>query len=126
MYRYFNVKITPNIKDDSIIRAIAIAKEMDYADVFRAMNKHKKITGAHYFCSPGNPQSYLSNVLHLNRVSITPNENGYRMSVSDFCQEYPVGRYIVSLGSEYSAIIDGVILDIRNCSNDQVHAYYVC
>lgn len=126
MYRFFNVCVAPNLRNDSIIRAIAIAKEMDYGYIFRAINKHKKITGAHYFCSPGHPQDFLSNVLHLNRVSISPNKNGYRMSAADFCKEHPHGRYIIALGNEWSAVIDGVILDIRDCSNDQVYAYYVC
>ena len=123
-YRYCNATITPKINNDSIIRAISITTEMDYGDVFRSINRHKKITGAHYFCSPGHPQDYLSNVLNLERVSVHPDENGTRMTVSEFCDKYPAGRYIVSTGNEWSAVVDGFILDTKDCSKDSVYAYY--
>jgi hypothetical protein len=123
-YRYCNATITPKINNDSIIRAISITTEMDYGDVFRSINRHKKITGAHYFCSPGHPQDYLSNVLNLERVPVHPDENGTRMTVSEFCDKYPAGRYIVSTGNEWSAVVDGFILDTKDCSKDSVYAYY--
>lgn len=124
-YRYCNATITPKINNDSIIRAISITTETDYGDVFRSINRHKKITGAHYLCSPGHPQDYLSNVLNLERVSVYPDENGTRMTVSEFCDKYPAGRYIVSTGNEWSAVVDGFILDTKDCSKDSVYAYYV-
>lgn len=98
---------------------------MKYMDVQRGLNAHKKITGAKYYYSSGHPRSYVENVLGFPRVLIPKKEDGSRMTAREFCQVHPKGRYIISMPGHWSAVINGMIVDTWDCSEEGLYSYYV-
>lgn len=46
-----------------------------------------------------------------------------RMTVLEFAESHPIGRYVVCVASHETACVDGVILDAWNCGGDCVVGY---
>lgn len=46
-----------------------------------------------------------------------------RMTVLQFAETHPTGRFIVSVANHETAVVDGVILDAWNCGGDCVVGY---
>ncbi|MBQ8742945.1 MAG: hypothetical protein IJZ03_06215 [Clostridia bacterium] len=97
---------------------------MDYKDVQRGLNDHKKITGAKTFNSDDNPRSYVENVLGFPKVAIAKKEDGSRMTAREFCQSHPKGRYIISMSGHWSAVINGTVVDTWDCSDEGLYSFY--
>lgn len=50
-----------------------------------------------------------------------------RLTVEQFAQQHPTGRYLVKVANHLTAVIDGVIKDAWNTSNEVVYKYFeVC
>lgn len=47
-----------------------------------------------------------------------------RMTVREFAEKHPNGRYVVQIASHFTACVDGVILDAWNCGAKCVVGYY--
>lgn len=124
MFQYYNAHPHQAQVGDCVKRAIAVAMGMDYMDVQRELNQHKKITGAKQFNSDGNPQSYVETVLGFQRVTIPDRGDETGMTADKFCKIYPKGRYIITMSGHWSAVINGTILDTWDCGNERLHSYY--
>ncbi len=123
-FRYYNAHPRHLLVDDCVKRAISVTCGMDYMDVQRGLNAHKKITGAKDFNSPGNPRSYVEKVLGFPRVAIPKKDDGSRVSAHEFCEIHPKGRYIISMSGHWSAVINGTIVDTWDCSEEGLYSYY--
>ena len=123
-FLYYNAHPYQLEVDDCVKRAITVTTGMDYMDVQRGLNQHKKITGAKKFNSDGNPQSYVANVLGFPRVTIPKKTDGTRVMAKEFCKTHPKGRFIISMSRHWSAVINGTILDTWDCGNKELLSYY--
>lgn len=47
-----------------------------------------------------------------------------RMTVEQFAETHPTGRYVISVASHETACVDGVILDAWNCGHKCVVGYF--
>lgn len=47
-----------------------------------------------------------------------------RMTVCEFAETHPNGRYVIQVASHFTACVDGVILDAWNCGEKCVVGYY--
>lgn len=118
MYKYYNAHPCGLVTDDCVKRAITVTTGMAYADVQRALNRYKKVTGAKSFNSDRNPHRYVENVLSAKKI-VFP-----KMTALQFCQNYPKGRFILDMKEHWSCAVDGVIYDIWDCSDETVNYAY--
>jgi hypothetical protein len=122
------------IANDCTTRAIAIAAEMSYQEVYDLVN----VYGKRY--PPKNPRKRSSARTGIPKSSIDKlmKELGWKwmptMGIGTGCQvhlraaELPPGRLIVRVSKHMVAMIDGVLYDIGDPSRDGdrcVYGYYV-
>ena len=125
MYKYCNVHPKHLDVEDCVKRAIVLTTGMDYMEVQRGLNAHKKITGEKSFNSGKNPGSYVENVLGAKRIRFYKEEGKPQMPGADFCEKFGIGKYILSMPGHWTACIDGVIWDTWDCSTEIVYSCYV-
>ena len=123
-FLYYNAHPYQLDVDDCVKRAITVTTGMEYMEVQRGLNQHKKLTGAKKFNTDRNPQSYVENVLRFPRVSISKKADGTRITVNEFCKSHPKGRFILSILGHWSAVINGTILDTWDCGDEELYSYY--
>ena len=123
-FLYYNAHPYQLEVDDCVKRSITVTTGMDYMDVQRGLNQHKKITGAKKFNADGNPQSYVENILGFSRVTISKKSDGTRVTANEFCKTHPKGKFIISMSGHWSAVINGTILDTWDCGNKELLSYY--
>ena len=116
---------------DCVCRAIAIAAQMPYKDVYNLINEYGKAERL------GKNQKKRSNA----RTGVYPKtlrkimaDLGWTwvptMKVGQGCKvhlredELPKGRLIVNVSRHDVAVIDGVIHDITDCSRDETRCVY--
>ena len=117
MFCYYNAHPLGLNTNDCTKRAISACTCIPYNEVQKELNRCKKITNAKYFYTDGNPHYYVEKVLGCKRIP-------YYQTVSDFCNQYPVGRYILSLKGHWTAVIDGNCYDTHDCTNEIAHFFY--
>ena len=125
MYKYCNVHPKHLDVEDCVKRAIVLTTGMDYMEVQRGLNAHKKITGEKSFNSGKNPGSYVENVLGAKRIRFYKEEGKPQMTGANFCEKFGIGKYILSMPGHWTACFDGVIWDTWDCSNEIVYSCYV-
>ncbi len=123
MYKYYNANPKNLMIGDCVKKAIVVAAGMDYKTVQRELNRHKRVTGAEFFNSHHNPDSYVLNVLHAEKLCFSAGD-GAQMTVGRFCEEYPVGRYILVLDGHWTPCVDGVIYDMWYPEKETVYSAY--
>jgi hypothetical protein len=118
---------------DCVTRAIAIATQKPYQEVYDALNKlskvEKPIKGKNSLARTGVFRKTYENYLLENGWKWTP-----CMKIGQGCkvhlrkEELPIGRLIVSVSRHLTAVIDGVLYDNHDCSRDGsrcVYGYYM-
>ena len=110
--------------EDCVKRAIVIATGMDYMEVQRGLNRHKKVTGAKAFNDKRNPDSYIENVLGAKRLTIPKGQMTVAESVDLVaCVQENVALIIGIKGHWTAALIEngkGTVYDTWNCMNELV------
>ena len=117
---------------DCVCRAIAIATETDYLDVYNLINEYakserkgKRMTG----------NSSARNGVYKKTIKKIMEEHfGWKwtptMLIGQGCKvhlregELPMGRLVVSVSGHEVAVIDGVINDRYDCSRDGTRCVY--
>lgn len=118
MYKYYNPHPKGLSTNDCVKRAIVVVTGMDYSKVQRELNEYKTVTGAKSFNSIKNLR-YVEDVLKAKKITLQ-NE----LTVEEFCQKHPRGRYILDMDEHWSACVDGYIYDTWNCGKEKVNFAY--
>jgi hypothetical protein len=118
---------------DCVTRAIAIATEKPYQEVYDSLNQLSKMEKP----TKGKDSASRTGVFRKTYEKYLK-ENGWKwvpcMKIGQGCQvhlrkeELPNGRLIVSVSRHLTAVIDGVIHDNHDCSrngNRCVYGYYI-
>lgn len=102
MYRYLNRNPNARHIDDCVLRSISLVTNRSWEDVY---NELVDLSGdiGYMFNNVGFVEEYLD--------SRYPRECHFSKTVSEFAQEYPFGKYLVTMDGHITAIIDGVIYD---------------
>lgn len=116
---------------DCVVRAIAIATELPYQQVYDQINidaKSERITKRR------RSRSSARNGVHKDTIRRFMESLGWTwvptMSIGSGCKvhlrdgELPAGRLIVSVSKHLVAVIDGVINDTGDCSRDGTRCVY--
>ena len=118
MYKYYNPHPKGLSVDDCVKRAIVAVTGYDYAVVQRELNEYKKVTGAKSFNSIKNLR-YVEDVLNAKRIKVCSN-----ITVEEFCEQHPRGRYILDMDAHWSACVGGCIYDTWDCGKKRVNFAY--
>jgi len=120
MFIQTNPNPQQNLVGDCVIRAISLATEKDWEQVFielslqgfvmKDMPSSNSVWGA-YLMSQG-----------FKRYVI-PNTCPDCYTIRDFCNDYPTGTYLVATGTHVVAIKDGNYLDTWDSGNE-IPIYY--
>ena len=119
---------------DCVVRAVAIAAELPYQDVYDALSSGCRNERKSYKRSARNGvhtkeewfKQYMSS-LGWEWVPIMGIGTGCMMHLCS--SELPMGRIIVRVSKHYVAVIDGVIHDLSDCSRGGtrcVYGYWRC
>lgn len=121
MFRYINVNPDSNKVDDCVVRAIALAMNCDWDDIYNdlcLMGKELKAMPSTNFVW----DAYLRrNGFHR---YIIPNGCPACYTIRQFCKDYPYGNYILATGSHVIAVIDGDFYDTWDSGNEVPIWYY--
>ena len=124
MFKYYNAHPRKLSVDDCVKRSIAISTGIPYLEVQKGLNDHKKITGVKTFYDNPNPRSYMEKVLGVPCVRASKKPNGEHITVEEFANSHPIGRYVISVSGHWTTCIDGIIYDTWDCSKEGVLSYY--
>lgn len=102
MYRYTNVNPYNRHIDDCVIRAISILTDRTWKEVFDELSELASQEG-YMFDNVVFVEDYLDDKY--------PRECHYSKTVGEFAEEYPIGRYLLSMDNHVTAIINGCVLD---------------
>lgn len=118
MYKYYNGNPCGKTTGDCVIRAISIAENMPWRNVFLWL-----CVEGYDDCTFGDVnqtwERYLK-YLGYQRHEL-PNVTGY--TVSKFADEHKDGTFVVGTGSHAIAVVDGDIIDSWDSSNE-IPLYY--
>lgn len=105
--------------NDCVVRAISIVTESSYKVIYREMNQYLSILGYNRTARQGIPidviHRYMKNI-GWKYVPATRNGNHSNMHLN--ATEMPSGRIIADMAGHVSAMIDGVIYDMWDFSNN--------
>jgi len=116
---------------DCVCRAIAIATEMPYKDVYNLINEFAKSerTGKRKKGKSNARTGVYKNTIrkvmeHLGWEWIPTMQIGSGCKVHLRDDELPNGRLVVNLSKHSTAVIDGVLNDTYDCSRDGTRCVY--
>ena len=114
---------------DCVCRAIAIATEIPYLDVYTALNVHALDERR-----KGSARSSARTGVHKDTIRRFLTQLGWQwtptMAIGSGCKvhlrdgELPMGRLLISVSRHLVAVIDGVIHDTHDCSRDGSRCVY--
>lgn len=110
--------IRPNAINDCVIRAIAIASKQPYDTVWSQL----KLPHSYSF-KRGTASRYWLPWLRQNAVSAFPSRahrsgaNFPQLSLIDFCDLHPIGRFVITMPGHFSSVVDGMVHDDHVISN---------
>ena len=120
-YIFFNPHPKNEYTGDCVKRALVKFTGKSYKEISDELSEHRKITGVRCYNDNPNPHSYATNFMGLTCTIFKKSE---RISVKDFCNRFPKGKYIANTDGHWVAIVDGIIYDTFDCSDFTVYSYY--
>lgn len=108
MYRYYNKNSHNNFIDDCVIRCISTLTDRTWRSVYDELSDLAGDVGL-MFDNVSFVERYLDD--RYSRV------NHHDITVGEFAEEHPIGRYAVTMDNHITAIINGDIIDTFDPSN---------
>ena len=120
MYSYYNANPYKIRVGDCVIRAISKALNQSWEDTYIDLTIQGYIMGD-LLSSNAVWNAYLMSKGFTR--DIVSNDCPGCYTIADFCEEYPQGTYIIGTGSHAVCVIDGVLYDTWN-SSDEMPIYF--
>lgn len=115
MYKYYNPNPAGRVVGDCAVRAVSKALGITWEEAF-----DKLATVAYKMADLPNSDSVWGAVLRMNgfyRESL-PNTCPDCYTARDFCWDNPVGTYVLGFGGHVATVVDGVLYDSWDSSNE--------
>lgn len=122
MWREFNNNPTGRKTGDCAVRAISAALGISWDDAHYMLSELSRAMG-----EMPSADDVWGAVLrqHGFKRSAIPNSCPDCYSAEDFAQDHPYGTFVLGFGGHCATVIDGVILDAWNSSNEvPVYVWY--
>lgn len=115
MYEYWNPSPNGSRVGDCAVRALSKILGTDWETAYTMLC----LKGFSRFDMP-NSNAVINSVLaeHGFRRDIIPNTCPDCYTMEDFSKDHPAGRFVAGTGDHVVAVIDGVIYDSWDCSNE--------
>ena len=120
MFQFYNPNPQKLLIGDCVIRAISKLRDIDWVDAYmdvvaqglamHDMPSSNEVWGAYLY-----ENGY--------RRYVIPNTCPDCYTVSDFCNDYPEGRYLLATGTHVIAVEDGTYFDTWDSGNE-IPIYY--
>ena len=108
MYRYYNSNPYNRHIADCVLRAISLLENKSWEEVYDELSYLSSKKG-YMFDNVEFVEDYLDDRY--------PRECHYSKKVGEFAQEFPYGKYAITMNGHITAVIDGIIYDTFDCSN---------
>ena len=109
-------------KGDCVIRAFAVAADIDWIEAFDWLVKNARNT--YNVPNDKGNYEYVFEKYGFVRKSIKVEKGKKRMTVEGFCKEHKKGRFILNVANHLTPVVDGVCYDTWNPANKCVYSYY--
>ena len=121
MYRYYNVNPIASREEDCAIRAVAVALGISWDEAFDLIAHNAKQMGTTL-----NKNAAWGSVLRQHGFTrkMIPNTCPDCFDATDFCIDHPEGVFVLGFDSHTAVVIDGVILDTWDCSEELPFYYW--
>lgn len=122
-YSFYNANPFGRRTTDCPVRALSLVLEKDWKDVYKEMLELTLKTGWGVQ-SKENIRQYLKS-LGYEKQKMPKKKNNTRYTGEEFARMHPKGRFILNIGTHHvTALVDGKIYDIWNCSKWCVGNYW--
>lgn len=118
MFLEFNAHPKGIKTTDCVVRAIATATKQDYMECRRTLNQAKRDGG---FTSYKDTKFLYKYFEGYPRLIFKAVRGEPRLKGSDFTEQHPQGTYILKMAGHVTVCVDGVILDIWDCTYRSVY-----
>lgn len=97
----------PKQRNDCVVRAIAIASERPYDEVY------DELAAAGRQCGRGTAKNVWQVLLsdRGERIAFPAVAGQARMKPAEFCRRFPSGRWVIQMAGHVAAVVDGVVHD---------------
>ena len=115
MWKYFNNNPANRAVGDCSVRAIAAALGVSWDEAFDMLAHN-----AREMCDMPSSDAVWGSVLRQHGFvrSIIPSSCPDCYTIGDFAEDFPRGVYVLGTGQHVATVIDGVILDSWDSSNE--------
>ena len=118
MFKEFNAHPKGIKTTDCVVRAISKATDIEYMECRRKLNQLKRDWG---FTSYKDTKFLYKYFEGYPRLIFKAVRGEPRLKGSDFTELHPQGTYILKMAGHVTVCVDGVILDIWDCSYRSVY-----
>lgn len=120
MYRRFANNPYGKSVGDCAVRAVSAALDIDWYDAFDILTRE-----ARNVCDMPSADAVWGAVLRRNGFirSVMPNSCPTYYCAADFCNDHPIGTYVLAFGGHVATVIDGILFDSWD-SSAEIPLYY--
>lgn len=121
MWQYINLNPRKKSVGDCTIRAIGIATDRNWYDVYLDLCLFGML-----MCDMPSSNAVTTAYLKKNgfRRRTIPDDCPDCYTIEDFCKDHPQGTYIIGTGSHLTTVIDGDLWDSWNSENETPVYYF--
>lgn len=120
MFKYFNVNPLNEIEQDCVCRAISLALDIPYEIAIEKLELVSQLMECECLCVCCY-QFLLDEVYSLERI------NGFTgTTIREFIETRPYGRYLIRVDGHLTCVINGVIYDTWDCSEELIDIVWKC
>lgn len=121
MWRYFNPNPANKNVDDCMMRALCAAEGMSWLEAYSLLCE----VGSMIYDLPNANEAFRIVLRRLGYSRHTiPNTCPDCYTVTDFCSDYRIGKYVLGTGAHVIAVIDGDYYDSSNSGNEVPLYFY--
>lgn len=118
-FKYVNVNPSGARTDDCVTRAISLASGYDYFDIQEKLVLTSKLFGCDRLA-----RCCYQNLLEKVFGYIPVYCKG--MTVEEFCEEYPIGVYLIRVPNHLTTVINGIVRDTWDTSSQLCDKAWEC
>ena len=114
MFVYLNVNPAKRIVNDCVVRSISLAENRTWDETFDMLSKIAKEESILL-----DDVTFVDSYLNKKYKRFCYRCNDERVKVKDFCNKRKEGIYLATMRGHITCIIDGIIYDTWDCSNEK-------
>lgn len=115
MFIFYNAHPKGLRVGDCVKRSISKVQDMPYNEVTNSLNALKRKLGAKEFNDKIVTDNWLK-IYNYERIKVPVVKGFNRVTVGDFSDLHPTGRYILRAAGHWVACVDGDIYDTWDCT----------